>query len=148
MFEQGFFATRAPFFMDIVTLVVGILPLFVAGAIYLSRQKKYKFHAYAQKIIFILSVIVLAYFEAGVRQLGGFDSFMQDSGVSHNYAFIVLVAHITISVITLIIWLTTLLIAKKQLMLNKHKKAGYLVFGGVIITSLTGIWVYLLLFVY
>ena len=148
MFEEGFLGTRAPFFMDVVTFIVSILPFLVLGAIYLSRQKKYKYHAYAQKIIFITSIIVLTYFETGVRMLGGFDYFMQESGVSHSYAFIVLMLHITISVITLILWITTLLMAKKQLMLNQHKKAGYLVFCGVIITSLTGIWVYFLLFVY
>jgi putative membrane protein len=148
MFEAGFFGTRAPIFMDVVTLIVALLPLLVAGAIYLAKSKRYKAHAYAQIFIFAFSVIVLGYFETGVRMVGGFDSFMKDSGVSHNYAVIVLIFHIAISVVTLIIWATTLFMAKKQVQLSKHRKAGLMTFTGVVMTSLTGIWVYFLMFVY
>jgi len=148
MFGEGFLGTRAPFFMDLVTFIVAVLPCFVGAAIYLARIKKYKYHAYIQRIIFIVSVVVLTYFETGVRLVGGFKTFMKGSGVSHDYAFFVLIFHITISVITLIFWVTTLLMAKKQVKLKKHILAGKLVFSGVIATSLTGIWVYLLLFVY
>jgi len=96
MFETGFLGTRAPFFMDFVTLIVAFLPLLVAGAIALARAKKYKLHAYAQIFIFAFSVIVLVYFEVGVRVGGGFNSFMEGSSVSHNYAFLVLIIHIVI----------------------------------------------------
>lgn len=34
MFEAGFLGTRAPFFMDMVTLIVAGLPLLVAAAIF------------------------------------------------------------------------------------------------------------------
>ena len=42
MFESGFFGTRAPFFMDIVTLIVALLPFLVAVAISFARNKYYK----------------------------------------------------------------------------------------------------------
>ena len=148
MFQAGFLGTRAPIFMDIVTLIVSLLPFLMMGVISLARSKKYKLHALFQKILFLVSVVVLTYFETGVRMVGGFETFMKDSGVEHDYALIVLIFHITISVITLIIWVTTLIMAKKQLQLNKHKQAGKLTFLGVTLTSLTGIWVYLLMFVY
>lgn len=148
MFQAGFLGTRAPVFMDIVTLIVAILPLLMMGVILLARFKKYKLHAIFQVILLVVSTIVVTYFEVGVRVGGGFDSFMADSNVGHNYAFIVLVFHIAIAVATLIVWFTTLLMAKKQLKLNKHKQAGKLTFFGVIMTSVTGIWVYLLMFVY
>lgn len=148
MFHQGFFGTRAPFFMDLVTLIVALLPLLVATSIYLAKTKRYKAHSYAQITIFAFSVIVLGYFETGVRNIGGFEYFMQESGVSHNYAFIVLIFHIAISVITLIIWSMQLFMVKKLLKLQKHRKIGLIVFTGVVMTSLTGIWVYFLMFVY
>jgi len=148
MFHPGFLGTRAPLFMDMVTLIVALLPLLVAGAIYFAINKKYKVHAYSQIFIFAFSVIVLVYFETGVRVGGGFDFFMKESGVSHNYAFIVLIAHIVISTLTIIIWGTTLFMAKKQVQLSKHRKAGHITFAGVVLTSLTGIWVYFLMFVY
>jgi len=118
------------------------------GIISLVRMKKVKLHALLQKVLFLVSVIVLTYFETGVRMVGGFETFMKESGVEHDYAFLVLIIHITISVMTLILWLTTIFMAKKQLQLGKHKQAGKLTFIGVTLTSLTGIWVYLLMFVY
>ena len=148
MFHQGFLGTRAPFFMDLVTLIVALLPLLVAIAISFARHKKYKAHAYIQIFIFTFSVIVLFYFEYGVRIAGGFNTFMQESSVSHNYAFIVLIFHIIISIISLVIWSSTIFRAKKQLQAGSHKKAGLLTFMGVVATSLSGIWVYLLMFIF
>ena len=148
MFHQGFFGTRAPFFMDMVTLIVALLPLLVAGAIYFARSKRYKLHAFSQIFIYAFSVIVVSYFEFGVRLGGGFNYFLEGSHISHNYAFAVLMFHIAIAVITLIIWSVTLTMVKKQLATNTHKKVGMMTFAGVVMTSLTGIWVYLLLFVY
>jgi len=148
MFHHGFLGTRAPFFMDMVTLIVALLPLLVAGTIYLARIKKYKYHAFLQIFIFAFSVIVLTYFEYGVRLGGGYKYFIEGTGASHNYVFIVLMFHIAISVVTLIIWITNFAMIKKLLATHNHKKAGLLTFTGVVLTSLTGIWVYMLLFIY
>ena len=148
MFQPGFLGTRAPFFMDIVTLIVALLPLLVAGAISFARNKHYKIHAYTQIFIFAFSVIVLFYFEYGVRLAGGFDAFMKESSVPYTYAFIVLIIHILISLATLVIWSNTIFRAKKQLTKNQHKKFGIYTFIGVVMTSLSGIWVYLLMFIF
>jgi len=148
MFEVGFLGTRAPFFMDFVTLIVAFLPLLVAGAISQARAKRYKLHAFAQIFIFAFAVIVLVYFETGVRVGGGFNSFLDGSSVSHNYAFFVLILHIAISVVSLILWFITLIRVKKFLALGIHKRLGKISFIGIVLTSLSGIWVYLILFVY
>jgi putative membrane protein len=37
MFEVGFLGTRAPFFMDTVTLIVALLPLLIALAVTLAK---------------------------------------------------------------------------------------------------------------
>ena len=148
MYHTGFLGTRAPFFMDLVTLIVALLPLLVAGAIALARAKKYKLHSYAQIFIFAFSVIVFVYFETGVRIGGGFNYFMDGSSVEHGYALGVLILHIAISVITLIIWFTAIMRAKKFLTKGIHKVVGFVTFIGIVLTSLSGIWVYLLLFVY
>lgn len=148
MFNAGFFGTRGPFFMDLVTLIVALLPLLVAGAISLARNKHYKAHSYVQISIFAFSVIVLSYFEYGVRLSGGFNAFMEESSVSHNYAFVVLIFHIVVSILTLIIWGTTIFRAKKMIQSKTHRKVGLMTFAGVVLTSLTGIWVYFLMFVY
>jgi putative membrane protein len=156
MFEVGFLGTRAPFFMDFVTLIVALLPLLVWGAITLATIKNYNTHALTQTLTLIVSVIVVGYFEYGVRLGGGFNAFMEGSGVSHNYALWVLILHITIATITLIIWGRTLILGIKNRREKKlpgsnskrHKKSGIETFIGIFLTSFSGIWVYLLLFVY
>lgn len=148
MFEIGFLGTRAPFFMDFVTLIVAVLPLLMIGAISFAVAKKYKYHAIAQIVLFIVSIIIFIYFEIGVRIGGGFNGFMEGSSVSQDYAFIVLIGHIIISVFTIFIWILTLTRTKKHLRENTHKKMARITFIGVLFTSISGIWVYLLLFVY
>jgi len=156
MFEAGFLETRAPFFMDFVTIMVVLLPLLVLGAIALAKRKAYKQHATTQGIIFIIAVIVVGYFEYGVRLAGGFDAFMKESNTSHNYALIVLIFHIAIALVSLIIWVKTFISARKATKANElpgsysqaHKKAGKITFIGIFLTAFTGLWVYVILFVY
>ena len=156
MFSDGFLGTRAPLFMDVVTLIVAILPLLVYFAIALARKKLFKAHALVQNIIFVVSVIVVVYFEYGVRIGGGFDAFMQGSGVSHTYASIVLGLHVIIAVITLLYWSKTIIMANVQfkrkmipgVKSQEHKILALKTFLGIVFTSFSGIWVYLLLFVY
>lgn len=156
MFQAGFMGTRAPFFMDFVTLIVVFLPLIVFASILLARKKKYVLHALTQNIIFVAAVIVLGYFELGVRVGGGFDAFMEGSSVSHTYASIVLVMHILIAVTMLFYWIMTVLNANLQYKRglipgpksSHHKLLAAKTFIAIIFTSFSGIWVYLLLFVY
>ncbi|MFT7824741.1 MAG: DUF420 domain-containing protein [Sulfurimonas sp.] len=155
MFEAGFLGTRAPLFMDIVTLIVALLPFLIIGAVYLAKNKKYQAHAKIQKLLFWISLVVVVYFEYGVRSVGGFDVFMEKSSTSYSYAFWVLITHIAISVVTLILWAGTLLRAKRDYRMNvlpgmyspAHKKSGIRALAGISLTSLSGLWVYYLLFI-
>ncbi len=156
MFQEGFLGTRAPFFMDFVTLIVALLPFLVLLAIGMAKKKSYKLHGFTQTLIFIVSVLVVGYFEYGVRLGGGFNSFMEESHTSHNYVLWVLIIHIIIALLSLFLWIKTLLQANKSTKSHKlpgafslsHKKAGIYTFIGIFLTGFTGIWVYLLLFVY
>ncbi len=156
MFQNGFLGTRAPFFMDFVMIMVALLPMLVMGAISMAKVKEYKLHAIAQNIIFVISVIVVGYFEYGVRVGGGFDAFMEGSHASHSYALYVLIFHIAVALISLVIWVKTLWSARVATKNNNlpgsysqtHKKAGQLTFFGIFMTAFTGLWVYILLFVY
>ena len=156
MFQTGFLGTRAPFFMDFVTLVVAFLPFMVGMAISFARRKKYNLHGSTQTLIFIISILVVGYFEYGVRLGGGYETFVKDTHVPHMYLFFVLLVHIVISVITLGVWAYTLFYARKDreratlpgLHSLSHKKEGLRTLTGIVMTSLTGIWVYLLLFLF
>lgn len=156
LFTSGFLGTRAPLFMDIVSVIVAALPFLIYGAISLAKKKNYQAHESVQKILFIVTVIVVAFFEFGVRMEGGYKNLMEGSSVGHNYFVYVLIFHIIISVITLILWVMTLSLAKRHKKQSTlpgsysivHKKYGQRTFIGIILTMLTGAWVYALLFVY
>ncbi|RLA66670.1 MAG: DUF420 domain-containing protein [Epsilonproteobacteria bacterium] len=154
MFQPGFLGTRAPFFMDFVMIMVALLPLLVLLAISFAKKKNYKLHALSHSIIYVVAVIVVSYFEYGVRAGGGYEGFVQGSSVSHNYAFYVLIFHIAVSVIGFIVWTHTLIVARRDskthtlpgIYSEAHKKAGKRTFIWIVLTAVTGIWVYVLLF--
>ena len=156
MFQPGFLGTKAPFFMDFVTMIVALLPLLVGIAIYFAKNRKYNLHGIVQTAIFVISVLVVGYFEYGVRLGGGYEAFVKNTHVSHDYLFIVLMIHIAISVLTLGIWASTIFRARSDSSQGglpgnysaSHKKSGIRTFIGITLTSLTGIWVYLLLFMF
>jgi putative membrane protein len=155
MFSSGFLGTRAPLFMDVVTLIVALLPLLIYAGIMFAKKGLYKLHAFAQNLIYIVSVIVVLYFEYGVRVGGGFDTFVSDAKVSYTYALFVLVFHIAIALATFVYWTFTLIKANKWFkndeipgkMSNNHKLMAIKSFVGIIFTSATGIWVYISLFI-
>lgn len=154
MFQPGFLGTRAPFFMDFVMIMVALLPLLVVIAISFAKKRNYSLHAFTQTFIFVVAVIVVGYFEYGVRAGGGYEGFVEGSSVSHNYAFYVLVFHIAVAIIGFIVWTHTLVTARKDsknhtlpgLYSMTHKKAGRRAFMWIVTTAITGIWVYTLLF--
>ncbi len=146
MFQKGFLGTKAPLFMDEVTLLVALLPLLLAIGIFLAKKKRYKLHAYYQIVLYALSVAAVVYFELGVRSVGGFGVYLQHSTINHPYFFAVLVLHIAIASSTILFWSFTIFSANKEVRLGKHRRDGILTAAGIALTSLTGVWVYLLLF--
>jgi len=156
LFSSGFLGTRAPLFMDIVSVIVLLLPFLIFRAISLAKKGNYRAHESVQKLLFVVSVIVVAFFEYGVRMEGGYKNLMQGTSVSHDYLLYVLIFHIMIAVITLFLWIMTLSFARRYkrqstlpgLYSKHHKKDGIRTFIGIILTMLTGGWVYALLFVF
>ena len=154
MFQTGFLGTRAPFFMDFVMIMVALLPLLVFIAIMFAKKQNYHLHGITQSILYVVAVIVVGYFEYGVRAGGGYEGFVEGSSVSHQYAFYVLIFHIVVAVIGFAIWTHTLVTARKSMKKgylpgissSAHKKAGIHAFIWIILTAITGIWVYVLLF--
>ncbi len=156
MFRPGFLGTSAPLFMDMVTLIVAFLPILVYGVIIFAKKRMFKTHALLQNILFVFSVIVVFYFELGVRVGGGFDIFMEGSDVSYTYALVVLILHIIIATMMLFYWGITIYTGNIHFMKGLipgrmsfyHRRVAIKTFMGIIFTSFSGIWVYLLLFVY
>ena len=155
MFREGFLGTRAPFFMDSMTLIVSLLPFLVGFAIWLAKKHQPLWHQRIQWLIFILSVVVIGYFEYGVRVGGGYALFVQQTSIPHHYVLTLLVVHIMIATVTLGVWIHTLLFAQrhgvealKGELRQIHKRSGLRTFMGICLTAMSGVWVYLLLFLF
>jgi len=152
MYKQGFLGTKAPFFMDLTTLIVAFLPFLLAIAIYFAQKRRYKIHTILQTVIYIVSAIVVGYFEYGVRTGEGFKDFLKSTSVSHNYIFLVLTFHIVVATMGYILWTMLLYSALKHKdnlpgnASKKHTKDGKRVFIWMSLTAVSGIWIYLLLF--
>lgn len=153
MFETGFIS-GAPLFMDIVTIYFSFLPILLAFAIVLAKQKKYHEHMISQIGIFILTMLFVVFFEVSIRIYGGFSVFLEDSNTDKEFFLIALIAHIIIAIISLISWSTlnikTYLAFKKDgfdsPIFKSHRSKAILVFLGMTITSYSGTWMYYLLF--
>ncbi|WP_457605204.1 DUF420 domain-containing protein [Nitratifractor sp.] len=155
MFAPGFLGTKAPFFMDLMTLIVALLPLLIYLGILLARKGLYDLHHWYQWTLFLFALVVFGWFEYGVRAGGGFGELL-DSGVFPRWAAIsFLVLHIVIAILTLLWWSRTLFRAhwnfRKHMLPGgyslRHIRSGVWTAAGIFLTSLSGIWVYLLLFV-
>ena len=156
MFAKGFLGTEAPFFMDTVTLLVALLPFFVYCGILIARKGHYDLHRWVQWSLFVVSLVVVGWFEYGARIGGGFQSFIKGSHLPKNLVLASLIVHILIAVVTLFLWIRTLVQADRNFREHnlpggytlRHIRAGMRTAIGIFLTSLSGIWVYLLLFVF
>ncbi len=152
MFQEGFFGIGAPFFMDVVIVIVALLPFLVFGGIWLASQGKYSTHKFAQIFIFLVSVVVIGYFEYGVRIGGGFELSAQKSNLPYWFLLSFLIIHIAIAVVTVVYWVRVLNFAFNSnyhfrptgFRVTKHAKMGQKLSRYIVLTSITGIMVYLL----
>jgi putative membrane protein len=156
MFAPGFLGTKAPFFMDFVTLIVVFLPLLAWLGVKLIRGGYFRIHTFYQITLFIVSVVIVGWFEYGVRSGGGFNSFIEGNPRPVSFMLAVLIVHIIISTATTIYWAKTLWQAYSNYSKGslpggfsvRHIARAKLTLFGIFMTALTGLWVYLLLFVY
>lgn len=154
MFETGFLGTSAPFYMDLVTLYFGILPLLMGSAIFMAIKKRYELHYKMQLSIFVITLLVVGVFEVGVRISGGFSAFMENSNVNATFMLIFLVVHILIALVSVVLYSILVYSAIKEFRLKSapivksHKKLGIIVFLGMAITSIMGVMIYYFLFAY
>jgi putative membrane protein len=154
MFGTGFLGTSAPFYMDFITVYFALLPVLMFFSILLAVKKQYEKHFLSQLILFAVTLVVVVVFEVGVRVSDGFIEFMQNAHVSYGFMITFLVVHVSIALVSVILWSALLYGAIKSYKLeNKgvsasHKKVGKLVFLGMSIASYMGVGVYYLLFLY
>ncbi|NOQ31591.1 MAG: DUF420 domain-containing protein [Helicobacteraceae bacterium] len=155
MFETGFFSTRAPLFMDVVTIYFALLPFLLGISIYFAAKGKLKLHMQSQLAIFIFTMMMIVVFEVGVRVIGGFKEFLEHSSVSQSYFVIYLIIHVMIAIASVVGWVWLIFKSHHAFKTNGfkdeffkiHPPAGKLVFIGLTLTAYSGVGMYYMLFV-
>ena len=155
MFEAGFLGTRAPFFMDVITIFFVLMPFLVAFSIYLAIKKRYVLHFQSQMLVFVLSMVMVVIFETGVRIDGGFNAYMQESSLSYTGVLIYLIFHILFALLTMVAWGITIYSSYKAFREEgvgssyfvEHKKRARWVFLAIVINSIMGTSMYPILFI-
>jgi len=154
MFEVGFLGTRAPLFMDVLTIYFALVPFLVGISIYLAVKRKLLWHIYSQSAIFIMTMVMVVFFEIGVRIDGGFNAFMQESTFSYEAVLVYLIIHILFALMSMIAWGITIYSSYKAfrtegintLYFKHHKKRARWVFLAIVINSILGVSMYPILF--
>ncbi|MCH9739227.1 MAG: DUF420 domain-containing protein [Epsilonproteobacteria bacterium] len=154
MFETGFFGTKAPLFMDIVTLIVILLPFLLYGSIALAIKKKIALHKLTQVALFIVTLVVVIFFEYGVRIDGGIQKYLTYTEISDSFVIGFLAFHITISVGAIALWARLLYLSLKASKAGDlpgkfspiHKRMAKATTVAILLTALTGFGVYYILF--
>lgn len=153
-FEPGFLSTKAPFYMDMVTLFFACLPFFLALSIYQAVKGRYTLHYKSQIAILIATVIMVLIFEIGVRITGGFVEYVKLSSISYDFLLLFLVIHIFIALMAVGGWIYLIITSYRsykqtgQAGIQKHKYIGKWIFGALTLTSIMGCSIYLFLFVF
>jgi len=154
MFKDGFLNTHAPLYMDEVTTIVALLPFLVMFAISFAKKGMYNIHAIMQIIIYIVGILFVGYFEYGVRVQGGFEELLKESTLDHNFMYIFLAFHVFIAIISTIYWTITIAHGVKNFtnmmeigFRKKHRSLVKKAYLGIVLTSLTGVMLYMFLFV-
>jgi len=153
MFEIGFLGTRAPLYMDIVTIFFALLPLLLFFSIRFAIKKDIKKHYISQIITYLTTLVMVVVFEIGVRVDGGYLKYVQESSVNLSFLNTFLIIHIIIATLSVIAWSILLVNSyksyKKELIFNAttHKKRAKIVTLALVLTSFMGVGMYYFLFV-
>lgn len=156
LFQSGFLGTKAPFYIDFITVYFTFLPFLLAYSIYLASKKELKKHFISQTIILAITLIIVVIFEIGIRISGGFIEYSANSSVSYDFMLVFLIIHIIIAIASVGGWLYLFISSYKSYKKNgftkingsNHKKIGKAIFISLSISSIMGVCMYLFLFVY
>lgn len=154
MFELGFLGTKAPLYMDIVTLYFALLPLLLALAIAQAVKGRIVWHLRMQLATLLTTLFFVLFFEVGVRFDGGFSRYAAHSSIPFDLLLSYLVVHIIIAVITISGWIYLVIASLKAYkqegvqapFFKMHKRMGKQIFFALLLTSAMGVGFYLMLF--
>jgi len=151
LLQTGFFSS-APIFLDIATIYYFLLPFLLFASIRYAIKGEYKKHIKSQLVIFVITMIVIVFFEVGIRMNGGFVDLVKQSGLPFKPMMYFLVVHIIIAFTSVCMWwyliVTSFVSHKRGELISYHAKLGHLTFAGIAFTCIAGVLIYYLLFIY
>jgi len=150
----GFWGNNAPLHIDLVVSFLAILPILSGLSILLAIRQSLKLHQFTQFFLFFLTVVALGFFTYIAYYTKSFERFVQSSSLDHKVIVIVLIIHAIIAISTLLLWMFALIYALSDrkrralpgLYSQSHAKAGRRVFNGILLTALSAIGIYWMLF--
>jgi len=150
----GFWGTNAPLHMDVMVSFLAILPILSGISIIFAIKRSFKLHQFTQFLLFFLTVAALGFFSYFAYYTKSFERFAQSSSIDYTLVVVALVTHAIIAIVTLLIWILALMYAlsdKKRRALpglysQSHIKAGKRVFTGIVLTALSAVGIYWMLF--
>jgi len=153
-FEAGFFGTRAPMYLDIVGVYFLLLPLLLFISIRFAVKGEIKKHFISQITIFLLTLVMIVVFEAGMRLVGGYEAYIQDSPISRSYFISFLIVHIVIAILSVNLWsyqiISSIKMYKRDELYGdnalRHKNLSRILMIGLSITLIQGASIYYFLF--
>ncbi len=145
-----------PMHMHVMVIYFSILPFLLFYSISLAKKKKYKKHFLSQASLLSITLVVLVYFEIMIRIDGGFFEFAKQSSFEHGFLVKYLIFHIAIALVAAVLWIglfikSYIIYKNNQLELLKssnHKKIGMITALFIFLSCITGVFVYLFLFIF
>lgn len=154
MIPNGFLGTRADVIIDTVVVMFALWPFIIFGIIRLASKGRYQAHRNLQVIIFLLAFLLVLALEIDLRFSDLLVEIRQTSMYSSTLAKTIFGIHLFIALFTFISWLTLLVRSAKRFenklpgsFSGQHRLWGVIVLTGLILTSVTGIAMYTVVFV-
>ncbi|MBD3792722.1 MAG: hypothetical protein IE889_00995 [Campylobacterales bacterium] len=155
LFQAGFLGTRAPYFIDIITLIIVALPVFLIFAVVLAVKRYYKLHQMAQSLLFTVTLIAFLLLQYEIQIRSSFETLIANSTFNPQSAFYYYMVYSIVALMTFLFWYSTLAFAKADrqrralpgLYSRGHKRLGRLNGIAVLVTSLMTAGLYWILFV-
>lgn len=152
----GFLGTRSDLFMDVVIVIVVLVPFLLLGSRALARSGRLATHRLAQIVLSGVFLVVVGLFEVYIRIKGGVDGISGGSSL-HQSTFLYgwLIFHLCFSISSALLWTWLFVISLRRFpnppapgaFSATHRRWGNLTMGGMGMTAITGLFLYIFCFV-
>ncbi len=153
--RKGFLGTRGDFLSDLLICALAIIVPILLFAIQSGRMRRGRTHHILMLAIYYTVVAYVIVYEANMLARGGMEFLNANVRMNKNIYWVVAGFHILLGAITLILGAITIRLGNRaqasvlNLEVKKgHRKRGWTTFFLLLFTSITGVLVYYLTFVY